>query len=72
MVPMATDSTQVIDAPPANVVAEKPTRLAIGMEGGFDGGQEKQQIEETLSVVAMPELTSVPWSCDQFPPQVRI
>lgn len=53
-------------------VTEKPTRLAIGVEGGFDGGQEKQEIEETLSVVTMPELTSVPWPCDQLPPQVCI
>lgn len=51
-------------------MVEKPTRLAIGMEGGFDGGQQKQEMEETLSVVAMPELTSVPWPSPHFPPQV--
>ena len=49
---------------------EKPTRLAIGVEGGFDGGLEKCEIQETLSVVTMPELTSVPWPCEQMPLQV--
>lgn len=62
----------VVESTPSDTPAtEKPTRLAIGVEGGFDGGQEKVQIVETLSVVAMPELTSVPWPCDAFPAQVQ-
>ncbi len=61
---------QPIPAASEEVVKDKPTRLAIGMEGGFDGGQQKQEIDETLSVVAMPELTSVPWPCNQLPSQV--
>lgn len=62
--------TQPLSDTPNEAASEKPTRLAIGVEGGFDGGQDKQQIEETLSVVAMSELTSAPWPNDQFPPQV--
>lgn len=53
-------------------VVEKPTRLAIGVEGGFDGGVEKCEILETLSVVTMPELTSVPWPCEEMPSQVSV
>lgn len=60
----------MIQTTPSEGVAEKPTRLAIGVEGGFDGAQEKREIDETLSVVSMPELTSVPWPCDQLPQQV--
>lgn len=62
--------SQLIEAAPSESVVEKPTRLAIGVEGGFDGGGEKLKTEETLSLVAMPELTSVPWPCDQLPLQV--
>ena len=54
----------------ADDVIKKPTRLAIGMEGGFDAGREKIEFEEKLVVVTMPELASVPWPCDQLPLQV--
>lgn len=62
--------TQPLPVTAPDAVTEKPTRLAIGIEGGFDGGGEKKEIEETLSVISMPELTSVPWPCDKLPHQV--
>lgn len=53
-------------------VVKKPTRLAIGLEGGFDGGQQsKTEMKQLLAVVAMPEFTSVPWPCDQLSQRVR-
>ena len=54
------------EAPPA----KKPTRLAIGVEGGFDGGVEKVEYEEQLSVVAMPERASVSLPNEQLPQKV--
>ena len=50
--------------------AKKPTRLAIGGEGGFDGGVKKVKIDKALDVVSMPELASVPWPCDDLPEKV--
>ena len=55
---------------PAEEEVKKPTRLAIGVEGGFDGGIQKKEYEQILSLVAMPELTSVPWPCEGCPSQV--
>ena len=57
----------VEEAPPA----KKPTRLAIGVEGGFDGGVEKVEYEEQLSVVAMPERTTVSLPNEQLPQKVE-
>ena len=57
----------VEEAPPA----KKPTRLAIGVEGGFDGGVEKVEYEEQLSVVAMPERATVSLPNEQLPQKVE-
>ena len=56
------------EAPPA----KKPTRLAIGVEGGFDGGVEKVEYEEQLSVVVMPERATIALPNDQLPQKVII
>ena len=56
------------EAPPA----KKPTRLAIGVEGGFDGGVEKVEFEEQLSVVVMPERASISLPNDQLPQKVSV
>ena len=53
-------------------MSDKPTRLAIGVEGGFkQEGEQKVEVEETLSVVTMPEAASVSWPCGDIPQQVR-
>lgn len=50
-------SDPVVDeAPPT----KKPTRLAIGVEGGFSGGVEKVEWEESFSLVVLPEFTVIP------------
>ena len=41
------------------------------MEGGFDGGVEKVEYEEQLSVVAMPERTTVSLPNEQLPQKVE-
>ena len=46
----------VDEAPPS----KKPTRLAIGMEGGFNGGVEKVEYEESYSLLVLPEFTIIP------------
>ena len=54
------------EAPPT----KKQTRLAIGVEGGFDGGVEKTEYEEHLAVVVMPERATVSFPNDQLPQKV--
>ena len=49
---------------------KKPTRLAIGVEGGFDGGVEKAEFEEQLCVVVMPERATISLPNDQLPQKV--
>lgn len=56
------------EAPPT----KKPTRLAIGVEGGFDGGVEKIEYEETFSLVLLPEFTVIPLPEPQLPQKVRV
>ena len=54
------------EAPPT----KKPTRLAIGVEGGFDGGVEKVEYEEVYSLVVMPEAVSIPLPNSLLPQKV--
>ncbi len=68
--PPETESTPAAAA--ADEEVKKPTRLAIGVEGGFDGGVQKKEYEQTLCVVGLPNMTSVPWPWDQAPPQVSL
>jgi ubiquitin carboxyl-terminal hydrolase 5/13 len=46
-----------VDEPPE----KKPTRLAIGVEGGFDGGEvKKAEFEDHTSIVILPEFQTIP------------
>ncbi|KAG8435759.1 hypothetical protein GDO86_013629 [Hymenochirus boettgeri] len=38
---------------------KKPTRLAIGMEGGFDMSDEQCEYEETMTLVILPEFLEI-------------
>ncbi len=58
----------VDEAPPS----KKPTRLAIGVDGGFDGGVEKVEYEESYSLLVMPELTVIPLPDPQLPQKVGV
>ncbi len=61
--------TPVIDeAPPT----KKPTRMAIGVEGGFDGGVEKVEFEESYSLVVLPEFATIVLPEAQLPQKVSI
>ena len=54
------------DAPPR----KKPTRLAIGVEGGFDGGVAPVELEENLELLVLPEMAAIPLPCPNLPPNV--
>ena len=55
------------EAPPA----KKPTRLALGVEGGFDGGvEEEEEWEEKYELVVMPGMAAAPLPNDQLPQKV--
>lgn len=38
---------------------KKPTRLAIGMEGGFDLGEEKFEYDEDVKIVILPDYLEI-------------
>ncbi|KAK7864561.1 hypothetical protein R5R35_007330 [Gryllus longicercus] len=48
---------------------KKITRLAIGVEGGFDPdcGKKKYEYEDEYSVVVLPSFSSFPWPNSEFP-----
>ena len=58
------------EAPPSSDEAppsKKPTRMAIGVEGGFDGGVVKREYQEELVFVVLPEETVIP-----LPPSIPL
>nr|CAD7432590.1 unnamed protein product [Timema monikensis] len=48
---------------------KKITRLAIGVEGGFDpeSGKNKFEFEESYTVVILPNFITLPWPDSEFP-----
>jgi ubiquitin carboxyl-terminal hydrolase 5/13 len=54
---------------PADGPEKKITRLAIGVEGGFDpdSAKKKSEYEESYSIVVLPEFVSIPWPDPQLP-----
>ncbi|KAJ4442782.1 ubiquitin carboxyl-terminal hydrolase 5 [Periplaneta americana] len=52
---------------------KKITRLAIGVEGGFDpdSGKKKFEYEESYSIVILPNFVTVPWPDSQLPEVVN-
>ena len=56
------------EAPPA----KKPTKLALGVEGGFDGGAEPEvEWAESHQIVVMPTKAAVPYPNADLPQKVR-
>ncbi|KAF5202716.1 Ubiquitin carboxyl-terminal hydrolase, partial [Thalictrum thalictroides] len=49
---------------------KKPTRLAIGLDGGFDNNEP--EYEETLSIVILPDFVSLPFPSVELPEKVRL
>ncbi|XP_078616117.1 ubiquitin carboxyl-terminal hydrolase 5-like isoform X1 [Branchiostoma floridae x Branchiostoma japonicum] len=54
--------------------AKKPTRLAIGVEGGFDVSEEgRYEIQEEIAIVVMPGYESFPYpSIEDTPVQIQL
>lgn len=53
---------------------KKVTRLAIGVQGGFDSDPlaKKFDTRKNYSVVILPQLVIVPWPNDALPDKVNI
>ena len=52
---------------------KKPTRLAIGVEGGFDGGEvKKAEFEDHTSIVILPEFQTIPLPNPNLPQKVIV
>lgn len=53
---------------------KKITRLAIGVDGGFDpdAGRKKFDIKDTQQIVILPEFVTIPWPNDNLPEKVWI
>ena len=52
---------------------KKPTRLAIGVEGGFDAGVvEKAEYEDHTSIVILPEYQTIPLPSPALPQKVCV
>ncbi|PIA38480.1 hypothetical protein AQUCO_02800292v1 [Aquilegia coerulea] len=49
---------------------KKPTRLAIGLDGGFDNNEP--EYEETVSIVILPDFVSLPFPSVELPEKVRL
>ncbi|XP_070560700.1 LOW QUALITY PROTEIN: ubiquitin carboxyl-terminal hydrolase 5-like [Ptychodera flava] len=61
--------TETIDDPPK----KKPTRLAIGVEGGFDVEDEQEyDYEERNSVVILPDFADVPLPNASIPEKIQL
>nr|CAD7201834.1 unnamed protein product [Timema douglasi] len=53
---------------------KKITRLAIGVEGGFDpeSGKNKFEFEESYAVVILPNFITLPWPDSEFPEIIQL
>lgn len=51
---------------------KKPTRLAIGVQGGFDADPlaKKFETRKNYSIVILPQLVIIPWPNDALPEKV--
>ncbi|KAG8231725.1 hypothetical protein J437_LFUL013189 [Ladona fulva] len=58
--------------PQADGPEKKVTRLAIGIEGGFDpdAGKAKYEYDDSYSIVFLPEFNSLPWPNPDIPKPV--
>eukprot|EP00745_Piridium_sociabile_P002539 TRINITY_DN115418_c0_g1_i1.p1 TRINITY_DN115418_c0_g1~~TRINITY_DN115418_c0_g1_i1.p1 ORF type:complete len:849 (-),score=113.91 TRINITY_DN115418_c0_g1_i1:143-2689(-) len=57
--------------PKEPVQAEAPTRMAIGVEGGFSSADAYDEVETFVQVVVFPERISSPFPCQGLPDIVR-
>ncbi|GFS10810.1 ubiquitinyl hydrolase 1, partial [Elysia marginata] len=52
--------------------AEKPTKLAIGVEGGFQTDEKRFEFEEKTSIVVLPQWYEVPFPSDKISDQLQL
>ncbi|GFT00664.1 ubiquitin carboxyl-terminal hydrolase 5 [Nephila pilipes] len=55
-----------------DVPTSTPTKLAIGLEGGFNVGGKKYEYEDHNSIVLMPELRVISLPCPDLPESVQL
>eukprot|EP00959_Pyramimonas_sp_CCMP1952_P464436 9486612-Pyramimonas_sp.AAC.2 len=55
-----------VPAPKEDKPDDGPTRMAIGMEGGFQV-EEKYTVEKTHSLVILPSRATIPYPCADLP-----
>ncbi|CAG5125346.1 unnamed protein product [Candidula unifasciata] len=54
------------------LAAEKPSKLAIGVEGGFQTDEKRFEFEERASIVVLPQWFEIPYPSDGIPDQVQL
>lgn len=59
--------TKVMEEQPETTNKEKPTKLAIGTEDGFQLDQEKFHFDKEYKIVVAPTMESVPYPNDALP-----
>lgn len=52
--------------------SEQPTKLAIGVEGGFQTDEKRFEFEEKTSIVVLPQWYEVPYPHEKLPDQVQL
>ncbi|KAK2193829.1 hypothetical protein NP493_5g12009 [Ridgeia piscesae] len=50
----------------------KPTKLAIGVEGGFNLDENKYEVEEVNTIIVMPSWKDIPLTDSELPVEVQI
>lgn len=52
---------------------KKITRLAIGVDGGFDpdSGRKKFEIKDHYQIIVLPEFVNIPWPNDSLPEKIK-
>lgn len=61
---------QTLKSDPEDRPLKKPTRLAIGLDGGFDNNEP--EYEETFNIVILPDFVSLPFPSVELPEKVRL
>ncbi|VEN49930.1 unnamed protein product, partial [Callosobruchus maculatus] len=61
--------TEVSSPPQGDGPDKKITRLAIGVEGGFDPdvGKKKYEYEDIYNIVLLPDFVTLPWPNEELP-----
>jgi len=57
---------------PKDESTPEPTKMAIGVEGGFQTDDKKFEFEEQTSIVVLPHTVDIPLSCQDIPPEAQI